>query len=181
MTRMFRPIPSLNGLYEISDDGILRNSATGNIIHGSVEKNGYRRVRIENKKLGRVIRTSIHQLVAEVYVENPDPNRFTEINHIDTNKLNNTASNLEWTDHSGNMKHAYASGINRRPLREHSEKTRRPVTNGEEIFESISEAAMWLNTIGRAKNKASGASGIWSVLSGKRKTFGGFTWKEVAG
>jgi len=40
------------------------------------------------------IKRSIHQLVAEVFVENPY--NYTEIDHIDQNKRNNHYTNLRW-------------------------------------------------------------------------------------
>lgn len=42
----------------------------------------------------RQIKRSIHQLVAETFITNP--NQYTEIDHIDNNKLNNHYSNLRW-------------------------------------------------------------------------------------
>lgn len=173
----FRKLKSLKFLYEINEYGVLRNVKSKKIVHGSKENNGYQRVKIENKCLGGVIRTSIHQLVAEAFVPNPDG--FHEINHIDTNKQNNHVSNLEWTDHSGNMKHAYASGINRMPLRKHSEETRKRVTNGEETFDSISDAGKWLADKGKSVNWRSAVAGISAVIRGKRHTFGGYEWKCV--
>lgn len=175
----FRKLKSLKFLYEINSDGVLRNVKSKKIVKGYTENNGYQRIRIENKCLGGVIRTSIHQLVAEAFVYNPDPERFTEVNHIDTNKQNNKASNLEWTDHSGNMKHAYAHGINQWPLREYSKNRRIPVTNGCIEFASISEAAQWLSDEGRCANKDSGLSGIRAVINGKINTFGGYVWKTL--
>ena len=173
----YRKLKSLKFLYEINEYGVLRNVKSKKIVNGYTENNGYQRVRIENKCLGGVIRTSIHQLVAEAFI--PNPNGMTEINHIDTDKQNNHVSNLEWTDHSGNMKHAYAHGINTRPLREHSEETRKQVTNGIRVFESISSAAKWLAENGRAKNFASAVSGVSSVIRNKRHTFGGYEWRCV--
>ena len=171
----FRKLKSLKYLYEINEDGVLRNVKSKKIVNGYKEKNGYQRVKIENKCIG-LVWTSIHQLVAEAFVYNPDPERFTEINHIDTNKQNNHVSNLEWTDHSGNMKHAYAHGINALPLIKHREETRRRVSNGDQVFQSISDAAEWLAKSGRCSNKASGAAGISAVLHGRRKSFGGYKW-----
>lgn len=173
----FRKLKSLKFLYEINEDGVLRNVKSKKIVFGNMERNGYQRVRIENKCLGGVVRTSIHQLVAEAFI--PNPNGLTEINHIDTNKQNNHVSNLEWTDHSGNMKHAYAHGINREPLRRHSEETRSAVTNGEINFQSISEAARWLVSIGRAKTVQSAIAGISAVVNNKRNTLGGYEWKRI--
>lgn len=175
----FRKLKSLKFLYEINSDGVLRNVKSKKIVRGYTENNGYQRVRIENKCLGGVIRTSIHQLVAEAFIPNPDPDRFTEINHIDTNKQNNKASNLEWTDHSGNMKHAYANGINRWPLREHSNSVRVPVTNGETDFDSVADAAKWLASQGKCMNMESGRVGIRAVTTGKLNAFGGYVWKTI--
>ena len=173
----FRKLKSLKFLYEINEAGVLRNVKSKKVVNGNKESNGYQRVRIENKCLGGVVRTSIHQLVAEAFL--PNPNGMTEVNHIDTNKQNNHVSNLEWTDHSGNMKHAYAHGINTKPLRDHSAETRKRVTNGKQEFESISKAASWLVDSGKTKNVASGIAGISSVIRNKRHTFGGYEWKCV--
>jgi hypothetical protein len=44
----------------------------------------------------------VHRLVAFAFVENPDPENYTVVDHIDRNKQNNTADNLRWTNYSGN-------------------------------------------------------------------------------
>ena len=54
---------------------------------------------------------SMHRLVAQAFVYNPDPEKYTEVNHIDGNKLNNTEENLEWTDRSGNIQHGIKTGL----------------------------------------------------------------------
>ncbi|MBO4733962.1 MAG: HNH endonuclease [Clostridia bacterium] len=173
----FRKLKSLKFLYEINEFGVLRNVKSKKIVYGYTENNGYQRVRIENKCLGGVVRTSIHRLVAEAFIPNPDG--LPEVNHIDTNKQNNHVSNLEWIDHSGNMKHAYAHGINCEPLREHSAATRKKVSNGTTSFDSISDAAKWLASIGKSCDWRSAVAGISAVIHGKRHTFGGYEWKCV--
>lgn len=45
---------------------------------------------------------SVHRLVAFAFVENPDPDNYTVVDHIDRNRQNNRADNLRWTNHSGN-------------------------------------------------------------------------------
>lgn len=173
----FRKLKSLKYLYEINECGVLRNVKSKKIVTGYRENNGYQRVRIENKCLGGVIRTSIHQLVAEAFL--PNPEGLPEVNHIDTNKQNNHVSNLEWTDHIRNMKHAYANGINRKPLLDHSKATRAAVTNGKQSFISISDAAKWLVEQGKARTLRSAIAGISAVVNGKRHTLGGYEWKRI--
>ena len=51
----------------------------------------------------------IHRLLAEHYI--PNPNNFTQVNHIDGNKLNNNLDNLEWCTPSQNLKHAVNLGL----------------------------------------------------------------------
>ena len=46
----------------------------------------------------------LHRLVAEIHLVKPD-NTFNIVNHKDGNKTNNDVSNLEWTNHRGNMDH----------------------------------------------------------------------------
>jgi hypothetical protein len=65
---------------------------------------GYLRVHLGSKDF------YIHRLVAYVFVQNPDPNNLREVNHKDFDKSNNHADNLEWCNHSANMKHAHENG-----------------------------------------------------------------------
>ncbi len=51
---------------------------------------------------------SVHRLVAAAFVENP--NNYPEVNHIDSNKLNNHYTNLEWVTKSQNIQHSYDNG-----------------------------------------------------------------------
>lgn len=52
---------------------------------------------------------SIHRLVGEVYLPNPDNKK--QINHINGNKTDNRLENLEWVNQSENQLHAYKHGL----------------------------------------------------------------------
>ena len=48
--------------------------------------------------------TLVHRLVAETFVDNP--NGYTEIDHLNRNKLDNSVANLRWVTHSENMRNS---------------------------------------------------------------------------
>lgn len=52
---------------------------------------------------------SIHRLVAEAFIENIYNKPC--VNHIDGNKHNNSASNLEWVTQQENLQHAVDNGL----------------------------------------------------------------------
>lgn len=66
---------------------------------------------VVNYQDGRREKARLHRLIAQCFVDNPNPDVFDEVNHIDGNKNNNHADNLEWTTHWGNMKHARDTGL----------------------------------------------------------------------
>lgn len=46
----------------------------------------------------------LHRLVAKQLVENPDPENFDTVDHINNDKTNSHPSNLQWITLSGNTK-----------------------------------------------------------------------------
>jgi transcriptional regulator with XRE-family HTH domain len=73
-----------------------------------LSNSGYYRVTIRYKD-GAVVKKSVHRLVAESFVPNPEGKPL--VNHIDGNKVNNQCENLEWVDHKENARHASESGL----------------------------------------------------------------------
>lgn len=80
--------------YEVSDDGEVRVVKSGKILKKSVDTRGYYKVTLTNSENRKTL--FVHRLVAIAFVSNP--NNLNQVNHIDENKQNNHASNLEWCD-----------------------------------------------------------------------------------
>ena len=72
--------------------------------------NGYYSFRYR-KNNGEHKNQYVHRLVAEYFIENFKPEVYNQVNHIDGNKSNNYAENLEWCDGKKNMQHASKHGL----------------------------------------------------------------------
>lgn len=95
------------GLYEASNLGYIRSIDSiceyidgrkrhlkGRVLRPSIDKKGYSSVTLYKNGLKVCIR--VHRLVLQTFEPNPNPEIYTEINHIDENKKNNCLNNLEW-------------------------------------------------------------------------------------
>lgn len=58
---------------------------------------------------GKTKQFRVHRLVALAFIANPDCHPI--VNHIDGDKNNNRADNLEWCTYSYNTLHAYKNGL----------------------------------------------------------------------
>lgn len=115
--------------------------------------------------------TAIHRLVAQSFI--PNPNNFTEVDHIDRDGLNNSVKNLRWCNRVINM----SNENTRKAMSESQSKKRLPMLykpvvqlmNGEVIntFCSITEAS-------RVTGCNSG--GISYACKGRISHSGGYRW-----
>lgn len=92
--------------YLSSDNGKVYN-LKGVEIKQRLNADGYPVVTLGKKSNRRSI--GVHRIIATLFVENPG-NKL-EVNHIDGNKQNNDASNLEWVTRSEQMLHAHRTGL----------------------------------------------------------------------
>ena len=91
--------------YKVSNEGIVfRNEKQ---LKPRYDKDGYKIISITLN--GKKTTKSIHRLVAETYLENP--NNLSQVNHKDGNKDNNFVSNLEWITPKGNTHHAIENNL----------------------------------------------------------------------
>lgn len=156
----WRDHPTRPNVY-ISDTGLVAKNVRGRIIikQQHLINSGYLVVSIDD--LGNVRSKNhnalVHRLVAETFIHNDDPENKTFVNHINSNKTDNRAENLEWCDRSENMIHAYSNGLCK------TEKVL--VVETGELFDSANECA---RAIGGT------ASGIHDCKSGRQKQHRGY-------
>ena len=113
-TEHWVPIAGWEGLYSVSDrgrvrrDGGGRGAVSGRIMTPQRTSKGYRHVDLSRGDVKT--RRLVHQLVATAFLP-PRPSPDHHPNHIDADKANNSASNLEWLTNAENTKHARHLGL----------------------------------------------------------------------
>lgn len=113
-------IQNYEGKYQVSDKGRIKSlereiSHAGCtytqperiISHWCGRTSLYDRIRLYKGGVGT--KFTVHRLVAQHFLPNWDP--ALEINHIDGNRYNNAADNLEICTHRRNMEHAIANDL----------------------------------------------------------------------
>lgn len=112
-------------------------------------------------------------MVALTFIPNSDPEKLTEVNHIDRDVKNNLVSNLEWVSPKENMRHLednFNFTFGRIPVIGINKTTKEKVE-----FSSIKEAVIFLKAAG-CPNANAGA--ISSVINGKRKSAYNYLWSK---
>lgn len=106
--------------YEVSNEGRVRNKATGKALSssGSIKGEGYAGVTLGTgvgtgngrKSNGLKMKSyKVHRLVMLAFV-GPCP-EGCNVNHKDGDKRNNSLSNLEYVSYSENTRHAISKGL----------------------------------------------------------------------
>lgn len=90
----WKEIPGYEGLYEVSNKGNVRNVRRNKLLRLSKTNYGYIRVVLSKNRIKTLL--SVHRLVAQAFLPNPD--NLPMINHKDEDKTNNNVTNLEWCD-----------------------------------------------------------------------------------
>jgi len=102
----WRPVvgyPEIQPWYRVSNYGNVFSLVVGKKIRPSMIDSGYYRVQLINLN-GVKKDLLVHVLVALAFIPNDDPINKTTVNHIDGNRKNNRADNLEWASLSDNSK-----------------------------------------------------------------------------
>ena len=97
--------------YKVSNHGrLLRTKKSSSLIMPQTLCSGYPLAQFRTINCTN-LNEYTHRLVASLFLHNPDPKIYTEVNHIDGNKCNNHWSNLEWVTHEQNVDHAVRTGL----------------------------------------------------------------------
>ena len=110
MKEIWKDIEGYEGLYQISNYGVVKSLKKyagkslrkEKILKTYKDKDGYIKVILCKNSKTRFL--SIHRLLAEVFIPNPD--NLPQINHKDENPLNNKVDNLEWCTQQHNVIHS---------------------------------------------------------------------------
>jgi len=105
---LWKMVAGYEGLYEVSDRGRVR-SVRGNrsrVLKVSRGSNGYLTVGLYRG--GEQKTHAVHRLVAAAFI-GPRPEGM-QVNHVDAEKPNNAAVNLEYCTPSANRAHSFALG-----------------------------------------------------------------------
>ena len=91
----------------VDDDLNIYSKRSGKRLTPYIGSDGYKQVqyRIGNKQSHR---NRLHVILAHCFI--PNPNGYKYVNHIDSDKLNNSLDNLEWCTNAYNVKHGWDSG-----------------------------------------------------------------------
>lgn len=188
----WRDIEGYEGLYQVSNYGRVKSLKRYITLNGKnqhciyhtkkvikerimkygINSHGYCQVMLHNN--GKKKNKSIHQLVAQAFIPNPD--KKPTVNHINGDKLNNSVDNLEWATCKEQTNHlihtlGHKSIITKQCRDKQKELHQRKVKRSDGIiFNSIKEASMG-NDVLRRK--------ISQVCKGKLKRAGGYSWEYI--
>ena len=163
----WRDVVGYEGLYQVSDQGRVRSFKWNKerFLKPSMDKDGYLLVTLCTG--GKPKTLKVHRLVCEAFHENPE-NKL-DVNHINENKTDNRACNLEWSTRKENCNHGTRNVrmaiAKSRPIAQYT-------LNGKllKVWPSAKE-------VGRQTGFSRGS--ISKVANGKRKQAYGCIWKYV--
>lgn len=148
---VWRPVKGLEDMYEVSNTGLVRTKPR--ILKSfPMRKGGHHQI-----NLGLHRRTYVHRLVAEAFLESPDPSRIW-VNHKNGNPSDNRAENLEWCTPGENISHGYRHNgrVN------YNSRAIAAVNEGGEVlleFKSMADAAKHMGVTAAAVKSAAARGG----------------------
>ena len=145
---VWKDISGYEDKYQVSNCGNVRSLEYHNAkglkrtknLKPATDCKGYLRCALSKNNILRTFK--VHRLVAMAFLENP--NNLPQVNHKDGNKKNNRVDNLEWSDNSQNIQHAYNNGLIRHHHGWRATKIRIKNNTEEKVFDMKISAAAYL-------------------------------------
>jgi hypothetical protein len=175
MREIFKDIKGFEGLYAVSNLGNVKRhtteakNGTGNyyrkehLLKQRKNNKGYFIVDLFKNNIRH--QYLVHRLVAQEFIENI--NNYPCVNHIDENKENNNADNLEWCTQKYNMNY----GTCAKKIAE---------ANGKRIIQldkSGNFVGKYISILCAERMTKISQGSIGDCLHGRRKTAGGYLWQ----
>lgn len=111
----WRPIKGYEGLYLASNLGRIKSVRSGKVMSTKKHLRGYPQINFSVKGVRKIL--YIHRIIAETFLENTSNHKT--VDHIDENKKNNKASNLQWCSHKENMTFFHARRVDKKRKEKH--------------------------------------------------------------
>lgn len=109
---VFKELPlDLDGYeskYKITNDGRVYSEYLNDYLKTFFSKGGYVRVKLNYGDRSKKV--MVHRLVALAFVNNPDPEHKIQVDHINRNRADNRAENLQWVTAKENSQLAVERG-----------------------------------------------------------------------
>ena len=134
----------------------------GKISKYEISNSGYKIITLRNK-YGKAIKKTIHRLVAEYFI--PNPNNYPCVNHKDENKLNNRVDNLEWCTYQYNNTYGKSH-------------IQRAITRGKRVI-CIETNEEYYSCCEAGRRKGISNVHIGQCCNKERNTAGGFHWEYI--
>lgn len=149
--------------YLVSDVGQVWSIRRNKVLKPKIDRYGYEVVGLSVN--GRTYHRTIHRLVAQAFI--PNPGNLPTVNHINEDKRDNRASNLEWTSIADNDNHGTR---NERMANTKSKHPIEQIANDGTIVRYKGVKDAWRKT---GINRSS----ISLCCRNIRKTAGGYKWR----
>ena len=140
--KKLRLVPSFSTI-AVSITGECYNTNSCKFLNKYIGKTGYEFINIYDPLMQKYRHIQVHTLVASAWVINNQNSENFVVNHIDGNKLNNNANNLEWCTLGHNARDGKRRMIDKRDY--FIGKVRNIYTNEIMQFKTFSELGKFLN------------------------------------
>ena len=104
---IWKPVVGYEGLYEVSNTGLIKSLNCYNYKEPRIMKlgrrpDGYLSVGLSKNNVTKT--KTVHRIVAEAFIPNPD--NLEMVNHKDEDRANNNVENLEWCTRAYNQNYS---------------------------------------------------------------------------